>query len=170
MKDHNYLTSNNKVNGLIIEDAWRSREPYMTDARIWFGWHWVWVWQYLNNSDSPYTDGGGNQFALGCFYRSRWMSVISASSHFWGLMCYLFHVAVVYVLVGEIMSNHSYNFCMEGVLNAFFFGLFRWVTLDEMAFMSALHANQKPSTSAWHNHRAYFPYAFHLAMLPACWC
>lgn len=87
-----------------------------------------------------------------------------------GLMCYLFHVAVVYVLVGEIMSNHSYNFCMEGVLNAFFFWLFRWVTLDEMAFMSALHANQKPSTSAWHNHRAYCPYAFHLAMLPAFWC
>lgn len=85
-------------------------------------------------------------------------------------MCYLFHVAVVYVLVGEIMSNHSYNFCMEGVLNAFFFWLFRWVTLDEMAFMSALHANQKPSTSAWHNHRAYCPYAFHLAMLPAFWC
>lgn len=27
MKERNYLASNNKVNGLIIEEAWRSRAP-----------------------------------------------------------------------------------------------------------------------------------------------
>lgn len=67
IKARNYLTSHNKVNGLTTEDVWCPQLPYMTDAHIWFGSHREWVWQSLDNSDSPYTDGGSNQFALGCF-------------------------------------------------------------------------------------------------------
>lgn len=123
MKDHNYLTSHNKVNGLIIEDAWRSREPYMTDACIWFGWHREWVWQYLNNSDSPYTDGGGNQFALGCFYRSRWMSVIPASSHFWGSCVIYFMLLWCMCLWVTLWVITHTIICMKWALSVFsFFG------------------------------------------------
>lgn len=64
MKERNYLASNNKVNGLIIEEAWRSREPpppppLVTDACVWFGWRREWAWQYQRTCDSPYSDGGG---------------------------------------------------------------------------------------------------------------
>lgn len=66
----------NKVNGLIIEDNGCSWESCLTDDCVWFRQSWEPAWQHLIHSNKPYTDGGGNQFAWGCFHRLRCTSVI----------------------------------------------------------------------------------------------
>lgn len=81
-------------------------------------------------------------------------------------MCYLFHVAAVYVLVGEIMSNHSYRFFFfsrgrstQCFLFLFFFSLpslafqmshFRWNGF----YGSACMPIRNPQLQPRHNHTA----------------
>lgn len=114
----NYLTSNDQVNGLIIEDAWFPWEPYVTDACVWFRRHREWVWQYLNNTDRPYSFGGSNQFAFGCTGPAGCQS-------FWPHVTFGAHVLFMSCWCGvcacgwDYMHNRSDSFCMEGVLNAF---------------------------------------------------
>lgn len=100
----------------------------MTDAHIWFG-----VSQSLNNSDSPYTDGGGNQFALGCFTGptscQSSQTPVTVGAHELFISCWC-----VGACGWDYMSNHSDWFCMVGVLKIMFFfvlcclkmSLFRW--------------------------------------------
>lgn len=84
-------------------------------------------------------------------------------------MCYLFHVAAVYVLVGEIMSNHSYNFFFfhrEEALRAFFFSFF-FLSLFLAFQMSHFRWNgfygsacmpiRNPQLQPRHNHAALAP-------------
>lgn len=95
-------------------------------------------------------------------------------------MCYLFHVAAVYVLVGEIMSNHSYNFFLffsqgRSTQCSLFFSLrslafqmshFRWNGL----YGSACMPIRNPQLQPRHNHMALAPACVPLLPVFACRC
>lgn len=151
MNDHNYLTSNNKVNGWILEDGWSPQWSRTADALVWFGFRRGWVWQSVNNSDSLYTDETRNQFALRCFYRPHWLSVTSNSGDRLSL-CVLHLILLLSCCTWESPWNHwGWFFVGTTQFFSFFFCActhFRWVTSDEMTFMSAPYANQKHSSSA----------------------
>ena len=103
----------------------------MTDAHIWFGWLQEWVWHSLNNTDSPYTDGGGNQFALGCFTGPAGCqsspSPVTVGVHVLFMSCWWGVGACGW----DYMSNHTDWFCMVGVLKIMLF-FFLWLCSLQM--------------------------------------
>lgn len=99
-------------------------------------------------------------------------------------MCYLFHVAAVYVLVGEIMSNHSYNFFLffsQGRSTQCSLFLFIFFSLPSLAFQmshfrwnsfygSACMPIRNPQLQPRHNHTALAPACVPLSPVFACRC
>lgn len=192
MKERNYLASNNKVNGLIIEDAWCSRELPPPPA-------WLMLAFDLdgteNESDTIWKTvtahivmgswrGGGNQFALGCFYRSRWMSVILASSHLGGS-------CVIYFMLLQCMCSWARLWVITHIIFFFFFfagkkhsmlSFFFFFSLPSPAFQmshfrwkgfygSACMPIRNPQLQPRHNHTALAPVCVPLSPVFArrCW-